>query len=88
MLSSSKICYSCVYFQDISTASTIIVCKLAFFNSLTPKLFAQLSSRDFTSVSRGTSEYMLAKEDVGQRIAFIYVPINFEGIPSVITSVL
>ncbi|KAK4797344.1 hypothetical protein SAY86_029670 [Trapa natans] len=34
---------------------------------------------DFTSMSRGTPEYVLTKEDVGRRISFIYVPINFEG---------
>ncbi|XP_031377815.1 187-kDa microtubule-associated protein AIR9 isoform X1 [Punica granatum] len=34
---------------------------------------------DFTTVSRGTSEYTLTKEDVGRRILFVYVPINFEG---------
>ncbi|XP_043806182.1 187-kDa microtubule-associated protein AIR9 isoform X3 [Manihot esculenta] len=37
------------------------------------------TSRDFLLVSTGTSEYTLTKEDVGRRIAFVYVPINFEG---------
>lgn len=34
---------------------------------------------DFSLVTSGTSEYTLAKEDVGRRLAFIYIPINFEG---------
>lgn len=35
--------------------------------------------RDFVLVSSGTAEYTLTKEDVGQRLAFVYVPMNFEG---------
>ncbi|GLT68497.1 hypothetical protein SLA2020_407210, partial [Shorea laevis] len=34
---------------------------------------------DFLLVSTGTSEYTLTKEDVGRVLAFIYIPINFEG---------
>ncbi|KAK4254784.1 hypothetical protein QN277_010113 [Acacia crassicarpa] len=34
---------------------------------------------DFLLVSAGTSEYTLTKEDIGQRLAFVYIPINFEG---------
>ncbi|KAE7996085.1 hypothetical protein FH972_000834 [Carpinus fangiana] len=34
---------------------------------------------DFLLVSSGTSEYTLTKEDVGRVLAFIYIPINFEG---------
>lgn len=34
---------------------------------------------DFVLVSTGTSEYTLSKEDVGHRLAFAYIPINFEG---------
>ncbi|XP_047148992.1 187-kDa microtubule-associated protein AIR9 isoform X1 [Vigna umbellata] len=30
-------------------------------------------------VSAGTSEYTLTKEDVGSCVAFVYIPINFEG---------
>ncbi|XP_025688845.1 187-kDa microtubule-associated protein AIR9 isoform X1 [Arachis hypogaea] len=37
------------------------------------------SAGDFLLVSAGTSEYTLAKEDVGQCLAFVYIPINFEG---------
>ncbi|CAH9134676.1 unnamed protein product [Cuscuta epithymum] len=33
----------------------------------------------FVSVSTGTNEYTLMKEDVGHRLAFVYVPVNFEG---------
>lgn len=36
--------------------------------------------RDFLLVSAGTSEYTLIKEDVGQRLAFVYIPINLEGL--------
>lgn len=32
-------------------------------------------------VLTGTSEYALTKEDVGRRLAFVYIPINFEGFP-------
>lgn len=34
---------------------------------------------DFVLVSAGTTEYTLTKEDVGRRLAFVYIPINFEG---------
>ncbi|XP_048228630.1 187-kDa microtubule-associated protein AIR9 [Ricinus communis] len=36
-------------------------------------------SGDFQLVSMGTPEYTLTKEDVGRHIAFVYIPINFEG---------
>nr|DAD37235.1 TPA_asm: hypothetical protein HUJ06_007876 [Nelumbo nucifera] len=36
-------------------------------------------SGDFILVSTGTAEYALTKEDVGRRLAFVYIPINFEG---------
>ena len=36
-------------------------------------------TEDFLLVTSGTSEYTLTKEDVGRRLAFIYIPINFEG---------
>ncbi|XVE94227.1 hypothetical protein REPUB_Repub01dG0263600 [Reevesia pubescens] len=35
---------------------------------------------DFLMVTSGTSEYTLTKEDVGRRLAFIYIPINFKGL--------
>ncbi|KAL5577368.1 hypothetical protein UlMin_019067 [Ulmus minor] len=38
-----------------------------------------LDTGDFALLSTGTSEYTLTKEDVGRRLAFVYVPINFEG---------
>ncbi|XP_050287911.1 187-kDa microtubule-associated protein AIR9 isoform X2 [Quercus robur] len=34
---------------------------------------------DFLLVSTGTSEFTLTKEDVGRRLAFVYIPTNFEG---------
>ncbi|KAL0926511.1 hypothetical protein M5K25_002750 [Dendrobium thyrsiflorum] len=34
---------------------------------------------DLVVVSSGASEYTLTKEDVGQRLAFVYIPANFEG---------
>lgn len=34
---------------------------------------------DFVLASSGTPEFTLTKEDVGQRLAFVYIPINFEG---------
>ncbi|KAJ4980259.1 hypothetical protein NE237_031096 [Protea cynaroides] len=34
---------------------------------------------DFVLVSTGTGEYTLTKEDVGRRLAFVYIPINLEG---------
>ncbi|KAA8519385.1 hypothetical protein F0562_013641 [Nyssa sinensis] len=34
---------------------------------------------EFVLISTGTTEYTLTKEDVGRRLAFLYVPINFEG---------
>jgi hypothetical protein len=42
-------------------------------------IFMAFVGRDFLLVSTGTSEYTLTKEDVGQVLAFIYIPINFEG---------
>lgn len=35
--------------------------------------------REYVVVSTGTAEYTLAKEDVGRQLAFVYIPINFEG---------
>ncbi|KAL4200686.1 hypothetical protein AMTRI_Chr02g212440 [Amborella trichopoda] len=34
---------------------------------------------EFTVVLTGTSEYTLTKEDIGVRLGFVYIPINFEG---------
>lgn len=34
---------------------------------------------EFMLVSAGTADYTLTKEDVGCRLAFTYIPINFEG---------
>jgi hypothetical protein len=34
---------------------------------------------DFVLVSTGITEYTLTKEDIGRRLAFLYIPINFEG---------
>lgn len=34
---------------------------------------------DFVLVSTGATEYSLTKEDVGRRLAYLYIPINFEG---------
>ncbi|XP_058099162.1 187-kDa microtubule-associated protein AIR9 isoform X2 [Magnolia sinica] len=34
---------------------------------------------DFVLVSSGTAEYTLTKADVGRHLAFVYIPINFEG---------
>ncbi|KAK6150135.1 hypothetical protein DH2020_017660 [Rehmannia glutinosa] len=36
-----------------------------------------------TLVLMGTNEYTLTKEDVGRRLAFVYVPVNFEAPPKV-----
>lgn len=30
-------------------------------------------------MSIGTNEYSLTKEDIGRRLAFVYIPVNFEG---------
>ncbi|XP_062095531.1 187-kDa microtubule-associated protein AIR9 [Humulus lupulus] len=38
-----------------------------------------LDTGDFVLLSTGTPEYTLTKEDVGRRLAFVYIPINFEG---------
>ncbi|KAF5752705.1 microtubule-associated protein [Tripterygium wilfordii] len=35
---------------------------------------------EFALISAGTSEYSLTNEDVGRRLIFVYIPINFEGI--------
>ncbi|CAN6465482.1 unnamed protein product [Victoria cruziana] len=34
---------------------------------------------DFTVVSTGAMEYSLTKKDIGLRLMFVYIPINFEG---------
>ncbi|KAG9439115.1 hypothetical protein H6P81_019280 [Aristolochia fimbriata] len=36
-------------------------------------------SGEFVLVSTGTAEYALTKDDIGRRLAFVYIPINFEG---------
>lgn len=35
--------------------------------------------REFDLFLTGTTEYTLTKEDVGRRLAFVYIPMNFEG---------
>ncbi|XAR72534.1 hypothetical protein NMG60_11019208 [Bertholletia excelsa] len=37
------------------------------------------NSGEFVLVSTGTTEYTITKEDVGRRLAFVYIPVNFEG---------
>lgn len=34
---------------------------------------------EFVWVMSGAAEYVLSKDDVGKRLAFAYIPINFEG---------
>lgn len=36
--------------------------------------------RDFILVSTGTYEYTFTKQDIGRRLVFVYIPINFEGL--------
>lgn len=36
-------------------------------------------SGERTLVVMGTNEYSLTKEDIGRRLAFVYIPVNFEG---------
>ncbi|OVA18980.1 Leucine-rich repeat [Macleaya cordata] len=43
---------------------------------------------DFILVSTGTAEYNLTKEDVGRRLEFVYIPINFEGLEGESASIL
>lgn len=38
-----------------------------------------LLCRESMLVLMGTNEYSLTKEDVGRRLAFVYIPVNFEG---------
>ncbi|KAL6500611.1 187-kDa microtubule-associated protein air9 [Orobanche hederae] len=47
-----------------------------------PSTFEWLRENDTgecTSVLTGTNVYILTKEDVGRRLTFVYVPVNFEG---------
>ncbi|KAJ0980466.1 hypothetical protein J5N97_008721 [Dioscorea zingiberensis] len=48
-----------------------------------PSKFEWLRERketgDFLVASTGCMEYTLTKEDIGRRLAFVYIPINFEG---------
>ncbi|XP_058200285.1 187-kDa microtubule-associated protein AIR9 isoform X1 [Rhododendron vialii] len=37
------------------------------------------NSGEFVLVSTGTPEYVLTREDIGLRLAFVYLPINLEG---------
>ncbi|KAF7120869.1 hypothetical protein RHSIM_Rhsim13G0119900 [Rhododendron simsii] len=37
------------------------------------------NSGEFVLVSTGTPEYILTREDIGLRLAFVYLPINLEG---------
>ncbi|KAL6991640.1 187-kDa microtubule-associated protein air9, partial [Sarracenia purpurea var. burkii] len=37
------------------------------------------NSGDFLLVSTGSIDYTLTKEDVGRRLAFVYIPVNLEG---------
>ncbi|KAK6932089.1 hypothetical protein RJ641_001713 [Dillenia turbinata] len=38
-----------------------------------------IETGEFVLISAGAAEYTLTKEDVGRRLTFVYVPINFEG---------
>ncbi|KAL6567260.1 187-kDa microtubule-associated protein air9 [Orobanche gracilis] len=47
-----------------------------------PSTFKWLRENDTgecTLVLTGTNDYILTKEDVGRRLTFVYVPVNFEG---------
>ena len=44
------------------------------------ELLISFKHSDLMLVSSGTAEYTLVKEDVGCRLEFVYIPINFEGI--------
>ncbi|WOL15331.1 microtubule-associated protein [Canna indica] len=49
-----------------------------------PSKFKWLRESKDSSISElassGTNEYILTKEDIGRRLVFIYIPINFEGL--------
>jgi hypothetical protein len=42
-------------------------------------LFSSLMCTEFLLVSTGTNEYILTKDDVGRRLGFSFIPVNFEG---------
>ncbi|CAA0823754.1 187-kDa microtubule-associated protein AIR9, partial [Striga hermonthica] len=42
-------------------------------------LYEDKDTGEYISVLTGTNEYTLTKEDVGRRLTFVYVPVNFEG---------
>ncbi|KAJ8449889.1 hypothetical protein Cgig2_029251 [Carnegiea gigantea] len=42
-------------------------------------MFCLLGSRDFEMVLNGAAEYTLTREDIGHHMAFVYIPVNFEG---------
>lgn len=45
--------------------------------SLFPLFFV---SRVFELILSGAAEYTLTREDVGSRVVFTYIPVNFEGL--------
>ena len=72
--------------QQMRTSSCFkFILFIYLFSSRDPLFYSvlvnlQFLGRDFMLVSTGTSEYNLSKEDVGRRLAFVYIPINFEGL--------
>ncbi|KAK9056003.1 hypothetical protein SSX86_027090 [Deinandra increscens subsp. villosa] len=68
---------------DIIEGNTISGVGVYFGGKEGPSKFEWLRENkdtgDFISVLTGTAEYNLSKEDVGLRLAFVYLPVNFEG---------
>ncbi|XP_071715705.1 187-kDa microtubule-associated protein AIR9 [Rutidosis leptorrhynchoides] len=68
---------------DIVEGNTISGVGVYFGGKEGPSKFEWLRENrdtpDFDLVLTGTTEYCLTKEDVGSRLAFVYLPVNFEG---------
>ncbi|KAI3495528.1 hypothetical protein L1887_37869 [Cichorium endivia] len=77
---------------DIVEGNTISGTGVYFGGKEGPSKFEWLRENkdtgDFVLVLTGTNEYTLSKEDVGSRLAFVYLPVNFEGQEGKSTSIL
>ncbi|XP_022035556.1 187-kDa microtubule-associated protein AIR9 isoform X1 [Helianthus annuus] len=77
---------------DIIEGNTISGVGVYFGGKEGPSKFEWLRENkdtgDFVLVLTGTNEYILSKEDVGLRLAFVYLPVNLEGQEGKSTSAL
>lgn len=69
----------CDFSCNFSGSNNLVCCLWLSLNIFILMVLHFFCSSEFVLVSTGTAEYTLNKEDVGRRLEFVYMPINFEG---------